>query len=101
MELGGFSLTDIQGSARGGPAPTPAQRLNDIIGYGVLADRLGLDAFGIGAHHSLAFAVSSPAVALDAEAEISHEPGCGIALRRIPRRLADIARLPSAPRSFR
>lgn len=69
MELGIFSLTDIAGDPHGGPAPSVGQRLDAIVGYGVLADRLGLDAFGIGEHHSHRFAVSSPAVALAAVAQ--------------------------------
>jgi hypothetical protein len=39
------------------------------ISYGILADRLGLDVFALGEHHSLDFAVSSPAVTLAAVAQ--------------------------------
>jgi alkanesulfonate monooxygenase SsuD/methylene tetrahydromethanopterin reductase-like flavin-dependent oxidoreductase (luciferase family) len=55
-------------AARARPQRSAAQRLDDIIAYGIIADRLGLDAYGIGEHHSHAFAVSSPAVALAAVA---------------------------------
>ncbi|MEZ2388515.1 LLM class flavin-dependent oxidoreductase [bacterium RCC_150] len=58
MELGVFSLTDISPES----PDTAASRIGDIIEYGVLAERHGLDVFGIGEHHSTAFAVSSPAV---------------------------------------
>src|SRR5215213_5218765 len=58
MELGVFSLTDIYP----GSGDTAASRIDDIIGYGVLAEQAGLDVFGIGEHHSRQFAVSSPAV---------------------------------------
>jgi alkanesulfonate monooxygenase SsuD/methylene tetrahydromethanopterin reductase-like flavin-dependent oxidoreductase (luciferase family) len=56
MELGVFSLTDIYP----GSPDTAASRIDDIIGYGVLAEQSGLDVFGIGEHHTRAFAVSSP-----------------------------------------
>ena len=58
MELGVFSLSDIYP----GSPDTAASRTTDIIDYGVLAEQHGLDVFGIGEHHSRAFAVSSPAV---------------------------------------
>jgi alkanesulfonate monooxygenase SsuD/methylene tetrahydromethanopterin reductase-like flavin-dependent oxidoreductase (luciferase family) len=58
MELGVFSLTDIYP----GSPDAAASRIDDIIGYGILAEQCGLDVFGIGEHHTRAFAVSSPAV---------------------------------------
>jgi len=58
MELGVFSLTDIYP----GSPDTAASRIDDIIGYGILAEQYGLDVFGIGEHHTRAFAVSSPVV---------------------------------------
>jgi alkanesulfonate monooxygenase SsuD/methylene tetrahydromethanopterin reductase-like flavin-dependent oxidoreductase (luciferase family) len=58
MELGVFSLSDIYP----GSTDTAASRMDDIISYGILAEQRGLDVFGIGEHHTRAFAVSSPAV---------------------------------------
>ncbi|BDI24249.1 LLM class flavin-dependent oxidoreductase [Herbiconiux sp. L3-i23] len=58
MELGVFSLSDIYP----GSPDTAASRIDDIISFGVLAEQHGLDVFGIGEHHTRAFAVSSPAV---------------------------------------
>lgn len=58
MELGVFSLTDIAPHSD----DTATTRTDDIISYGVLAEQRGLDVFGIGEHHTRAFAVSSPAV---------------------------------------
>jgi alkanesulfonate monooxygenase SsuD/methylene tetrahydromethanopterin reductase-like flavin-dependent oxidoreductase (luciferase family) len=58
MELGVFSLSDISPES----PDTAASRVDDIIDYGILAERHGLDVFGIGEHHSAPFAVSSPAV---------------------------------------
>jgi len=43
-------------------------RHTDILDHAVLAERLGLDLFGLGEHHSVDFAVSSPAVVLSAVA---------------------------------
>ncbi|GEK81340.1 LLM class flavin-dependent oxidoreductase [Agrococcus baldri] len=58
MELGVFSLSDINPDS----GDTAASRIDDIVEYGVLAEQHGLDVYGIGEHHSPAFAVSSPAV---------------------------------------
>jgi alkanesulfonate monooxygenase SsuD/methylene tetrahydromethanopterin reductase-like flavin-dependent oxidoreductase (luciferase family) len=58
MELGVFSLSDIYPDS----PDTAASRTDDIIDYGILAEQHGLDVFGIGEHHTRAFAVSSPAV---------------------------------------
>lgn len=58
MELGVFSLSDIYP----GSPDTAASRIDDIVEYGVLAERHGLDVYGIGEHHTRQFAVSSPAV---------------------------------------
>ena len=41
-----------------------AQVLRDVVEQGVLADRVGVDAFGIGEHHRPDFAVSAPDVVL-------------------------------------
>ena len=41
-----------------------AQVLRDVVEQGVLADQVGVDAFGIGEHHRPDFAVSAPDVVL-------------------------------------
>lgn len=43
-----------------------AQALRNVVTEGVLADRLGVDAFGVGEHHRADFAVSAPEVVLAA-----------------------------------
>jgi alkanesulfonate monooxygenase SsuD/methylene tetrahydromethanopterin reductase-like flavin-dependent oxidoreductase (luciferase family) len=48
---------------------TPHERLRDIVRFGEITEQAGLDAYGVGEHHSHAFAVSSPAVALAAVGE--------------------------------
>jgi alkanesulfonate monooxygenase SsuD/methylene tetrahydromethanopterin reductase-like flavin-dependent oxidoreductase (luciferase family) len=66
MELGIISLSDIYQGTTTTDTPTAGGRLDDIVHYAELADQLGLDVFGLGEHHTLDFAVSSPAVALAA-----------------------------------
>jgi probable LLM family oxidoreductase len=43
-----------------------AQAIRDVIDEGVLADELGVDAFGVGEHHRPDFSVSAPEVVLAA-----------------------------------
>jgi probable LLM family oxidoreductase len=62
MELGLYSF----GSVR--PGEDPHERLRELVEEIVLADQLGLDAFGVGEHHRPDFVVSSPAVVLAAAA---------------------------------
>jgi alkanesulfonate monooxygenase SsuD/methylene tetrahydromethanopterin reductase-like flavin-dependent oxidoreductase (luciferase family) len=66
MELGILSLSDLQTSLDTGQRITAAQRIADTVDYAVLGEQLGLDVFALGEHHSLEFAVSSPAVVLAA-----------------------------------
>jgi probable LLM family oxidoreductase len=61
MELGLATFADVH------PGADPhqvAQRLKDLVEEIELADRLGLEVFGLGEHHRLDYAVSSTAVAL-------------------------------------
>jgi alkanesulfonate monooxygenase SsuD/methylene tetrahydromethanopterin reductase-like flavin-dependent oxidoreductase (luciferase family) len=68
MELGVISLSDIQTDPVTGRRFPYQQRVEEIVGYATLADRTGLDVFALGEHHTLDFAVSSPAVVLAAAA---------------------------------
>ncbi len=45
-----------------------AQVIRDVIAEGVLADRLGIDFFGVGEHHREDFAISAPEIVLAAMA---------------------------------
>jgi alkanesulfonate monooxygenase SsuD/methylene tetrahydromethanopterin reductase-like flavin-dependent oxidoreductase (luciferase family) len=66
MQLGILSLGDLQNDPETGQPVPAARRIDEIVSHAVLADDLGLDVFGLGEHHSLDFAVSSPAVVLAA-----------------------------------
>jgi hypothetical protein len=46
IELGVYSLTDVSSG------DSLAQRIHDIVDYGVAADQAGLDVFGVGEHHA-------------------------------------------------
>ena len=47
---------------------TPAERMHDLLEEVELADRLGLEVFGVGEHHRPDYIVSAPAVVLGAAA---------------------------------
>lgn len=65
MELGLATFADV---APGSSPARVAQRLQELLQEIELADRLGLDVFGVGEHHRGDYAVSAPAVALAAAA---------------------------------
>ncbi|HEU5288836.1 MAG TPA: LLM class flavin-dependent oxidoreductase [Candidatus Limnocylindria bacterium] len=67
MEIGLYTFGELTPSA-GGTTVSPARRLRDLLEEIELADRLGLDVFGVGEHHRPDFAVSAPAVVLAAAA---------------------------------
>jgi probable LLM family oxidoreductase len=50
----------------GGKSLTHAQVIRDVIDEGVLADNVGIDAFGVGEHHRPDFSISAPEVVLAA-----------------------------------
>jgi len=49
-----------------GATQSQAQALREVVDQAVLADELGLDAFGVGEHHRPDFAISAPEVVLAA-----------------------------------
>ncbi|HKW10500.1 MAG TPA: LLM class flavin-dependent oxidoreductase [Gemmatimonadaceae bacterium] len=69
MQLGLYTFAETTADPRTGQTITRAQRLRDLMEEVDLADQLGLDVYGVGEHHRLEFAVSSPAVVLAAAAE--------------------------------
>lgn len=60
MELGVFSFAEVP------PGGTDTSRLRDLVEEAELADRVGLDVFGVGEHHRPDYAASAPAVVLAA-----------------------------------
>jgi probable LLM family oxidoreductase len=67
VEIGVYSFGDAEVEA-GAAWPGPSRRMRDLVEEIALADRVGLDVFGVGEHHRPDFAVSSPAVILGAAA---------------------------------
>jgi len=65
IELGLDTFGDVTDGPDGKPLPQ-AQVIRDVIEEGVLADQVGVDAFGVGEHHRPDFAVSTPDVVLAA-----------------------------------
>jgi alkanesulfonate monooxygenase SsuD/methylene tetrahydromethanopterin reductase-like flavin-dependent oxidoreductase (luciferase family) len=65
VELGLATFADV---ALGASPARVAQRLRELLEEIELADRLGLDVFGLGEHHRRDYAVSAPTVALAAAA---------------------------------
>jgi len=68
MELGVYTFAELTPDPETGQTIGAQQRLQDLIEEIELADRVGLDVFGVGEHHRPDFAVSSPAVVLAAGA---------------------------------
>jgi alkanesulfonate monooxygenase SsuD/methylene tetrahydromethanopterin reductase-like flavin-dependent oxidoreductase (luciferase family) len=58
MEIGVYTFADVRGGR------TPRERFAQLLEEADLADRVGLDVFGVGEHHRPDYAISSPAVAL-------------------------------------
>jgi probable LLM family oxidoreductase len=65
LELGLDTFGDVTFGPDGAPLPHP-QVLRNVVEEAVVADRLGLDFFGVGEHHREDFAVSAPEVVLAA-----------------------------------
>src|SRR5919106_478106 len=65
LELGIDTFGDITADTDGRPK-SHAQVLRDVIAEAELADRLGVDFFGVGEHHRPDFAISAPEVVLAA-----------------------------------
>ena len=65
IELGLDTFGDVTVDGQGRPL-SQAQVLRHVVEEGVLADQVGLDAFGVGEHHRPDFAVSAPEVVLAA-----------------------------------
>ena len=65
IEFGVDTFGDVSVGGDGQPLPQP-EVLRNVIDEGVLAEKVGLDFFGVGEHHREDFAVSAPEVVLAA-----------------------------------
>ena len=65
FQLGVDTFGDVTLSADGQPL-SQAQVLRNVVEEAVIADQVGLDAFGVGEHHRPDFAISTPEVVLAA-----------------------------------
>ena len=63
MQLGLYTFGEL-----GDDPDAGARRLAEVLEEAELADRVGLDVFGLGEHHRPEFLVSAPAVVLAAVA---------------------------------
>lgn len=68
MELGISTFVETTPDIKTGETISHAQRLREVVEEIVLADKVGLDVFGVGEHHRQDYAASSPAVVLAAAA---------------------------------
>ncbi|MFY3793201.1 LLM class flavin-dependent oxidoreductase [Ureibacillus sp. MALMAid1270] len=71
FEIGVYTLADIGPNPITGSKISAEERVKEIIEAAMLADEAGLDIFGVGEHHRLDYAVSSPAVMLAAIAMVT------------------------------
>ena len=66
MEIGLFTFADITHDPKTGERAGYQQRIREVIDAAILADKSGFAVFGVGEHHRLDMAISSPAVVLAA-----------------------------------
>jgi probable LLM family oxidoreductase len=66
MELGLYTFGDLTPDPGTGRAISAQQRYGEILAAAALADDAGLDVFGVGEHHRLDIAISSPAAVMAA-----------------------------------
>ncbi|WP_430540034.1 LLM class flavin-dependent oxidoreductase [Neobacillus drentensis] len=71
MEIGIYSLAELYPDPLTGKTISAKQRMEEIIKAAKLADEAGLDVFGVGEHHRLDYAVSSPSVVLSAISQVT------------------------------
>ncbi|PFN96376.1 LLM class flavin-dependent oxidoreductase [Bacillus sp. AFS076308] len=71
MEIGIYSLADLYPDPLTGKTLSVKQRIEEIIEAAKMADEAGLDVFGVGEHHRLDYAVSSPPVVLSAISQVT------------------------------
>lgn len=68
MEIGITTFVETTPDVETGKVISHAERIREVIEEIVLADKIGLDVFGVGEHHRADYACSAPAVLLAAAA---------------------------------
>jgi len=68
MELGISTFVETSPDVHTGKVISHAERLREVVEEIVLAEKVGLDVYGVGEHHRTDYAASSPAVVLSAAA---------------------------------
>ncbi|MEU4693025.1 LLM class flavin-dependent oxidoreductase [Actinoplanes sp. NPDC023714] len=79
MEFGLDTFGDVTVGEDGKPLPY-AQVIRNVVEQAVLADRVGVDAFGVGEHHRDDYAISSPEIVLAAIAAKTERVKLGTAV---------------------
>src|SRR5262245_26548189 len=79
LELGLDTFGDVTVDAEGRLVPF-GQVLRNVVDEAVLAERVGVDFFGIGEHHRVDFAVSAPEIVLAAIAARTERMHLGTAV---------------------
>lgn len=79
LEFGLDTFGDVTSGADGAALPH-AQVIRNVIAEGVLADKVGVDFFGVGEHHRADFAISSPETVLAAIAPLTSRIKLGSAV---------------------
>ncbi|MGP3533752.1 LLM class flavin-dependent oxidoreductase [Microbacterium sp. RD1] len=69
FEIGVLTFGEISPDPATGMMPSPHTRMTEVLEQAVLADQVGLDAFGVGEHHRSDFVISAPPVVLAAIAQ--------------------------------
>jgi alkanesulfonate monooxygenase SsuD/methylene tetrahydromethanopterin reductase-like flavin-dependent oxidoreductase (luciferase family) len=71
MEIGLYTFAEVDQGPGETWAEAAARRMRELMAEVELAERVGLDVFGVGEHHRPDYAVSAPSVVLAAAAEHS------------------------------
>jgi len=71
LEIGVSTFVETTPDIETGVVMSHAQRLREVVEEIVLADKVGLDVFGVGEHHRKDYASSSPAIILAAAASMT------------------------------
>src|SRR6202034_587680 len=89
MQFGAYTFVETRRDPRTGEPVDVDKSFADVLEQIELADRVGLDVFGLGEHHRPDYAVSAPAVALAAAA--ARTKRIWLAARHAPTRNASAA----------